>query len=79
MMSTLVKVLYFGAAQEITGKSAEELYAGDTATLRRAILERYPAMSAVSYRIAVNRSLIREESVLSENDVVAILPPFQGG
>lgn len=79
MMSALVKVLYFGAAQEITRKSAEELNAGDTASLRRAIIERYPAMSGVSFRIAVNRSLIREETALVENDVVAILPPFQGG
>jgi len=79
MMSALVKVIYFGAAQEITGKSAEELSAGDTASLRMRILERYPAMSSVSFRIAVNRNLIREESLLRENDVVAILPPFQGG
>jgi len=79
MMSSQVTVLYFGAAQEITCKPAEALNAGDTASLRKAIIEKYPAMSTVSFRMAVNRSLLREESVLREKDVVAILPPFQGG
>lgn len=78
-MSRLIRVLYFGAAQEITGKASEELTAGDTASLRREILERYPAMKSVSFRMALNRNLLREESVLVENDVIAILPPFQGG
>ncbi len=79
MADPMVSVLYFGTAQEIAGKAAEEFSAGDTATLRRQILERYPAMKALSFRMALNRSLLREEALLGENDIIAILPPFQGG
>lgn len=78
-MDNVVKVLYFGAAQELTGKSSEELIAGDTASLRRVIIEKYPSMRNLSFRIALNRNLLREESLLRENDEIAILPPFQGG
>ncbi|MFN2313612.1 MAG: MoaD/ThiS family protein [Bacteroidales bacterium] len=78
-MSVKVRVLYFGSAQEIAGKADEELTAGDTASLRREILDRYPAMRNISFRMALNRILLREESDLRDNDLIAILPPFQGG
>ncbi len=78
-MGGLVRVFYFGAAQEIAGKADEELTAGDTASLRREILGRYPAMRNISFRMALNRTLLREDSDLKENDLIAILPPFQGG
>lgn len=78
-MSARVRVLYFGAAQEIAGKADEELAAADTASLRREILEKYPAMRNISFRMALNRTLLREEVDLKENDLIAILPPFQGG
>jgi molybdopterin converting factor small subunit len=78
-MSARVRVLYFGAAQEIAGKADEELAAVDTASLRTEILGRYPAMRNISFRMALNRTLLREDSDLKENDLIAILPPFQGG
>lgn len=78
-MSIKVRVLYFGTAQEIAGKADEELNAGDTASLRREIFDRYPSMRNISFRMALNRTLLREESDLRDNDLIAILPPFQGG
>ncbi len=78
-MGNVVRVLYFGAAQELTGKSSEKLNAGDTGSLCRVMLEKYPSMRTLSFRIALNRNLLREESVLMENDEIAILPPLQGG
>ena len=78
-MSDVVKVLYFGAAQEMAGRASEEFAAGDTAALRRVILEKYPAMRNLAFRVALNRILLKEESLLRENDVIAILPPFEGG
>ncbi|MBE0679547.1 MAG: MoaD/ThiS family protein, partial [Bacteroidales bacterium] len=73
-MSAKVRVLFFGAAQEIAGKADEELTAGDTASLRREIYDRYPAMRNISFRMALNRTFLREESDLRDNDLIAILP-----
>jgi molybdopterin converting factor small subunit len=78
-MATQVKVLYFGAAQQVAGKASEDFTAEDTASLCEQILERYPAMSRVTFRLALNRNLLKEESLLKENDIIAILPPFEGG
>lgn len=78
-MNAQVKILYFGTAREISGKAEESLNCGDTASLREEIFRKYPAMRYLSFRIALNSALIWEESGLKENDVIAILPPFQGG
>ncbi len=78
-MSTTVTVLYFGAAGEIAGKPSEVMEADDTDTLCNRILEKYPAMETVPFRLALNRVLIKEGSPLKENDIIAILPPFKGG
>ena len=78
-MAAEVKVLYFGAAQEAAGRAEEEFRAGDTASLRSQIVSKYPAMARIPFRMALNKSMLKEESGLKESDIIAILPPFQGG
>jgi len=75
----MVIVLYFGITQEITGKVTEKIEAGNTANLHTKILERYPGMRSVSFRIALNGKLITGERDLESEDTIAILPPFAGG
>lgn len=78
-MGVEVRILYFGAAQEAAGKSEELLTADNTTTLRTAILEKYPALAGIPFRMALNKNLLKGDSLLAENDIIAILPPFQGG
>ncbi len=78
-MEAEVRVLFFGPAQEVTGRTEEMLCAGDTASLRRILAGKYPKLTLIPFRMALNRTLLKEDSVLEENDVIAILPPFQGG
>jgi molybdopterin synthase sulfur carrier subunit len=78
-MEARIKVLYFGPAREITGTDSEEFAAGDTSSLRSRILDRYPRMAALPFLLALNSRMLKEESSLKDNDIVAILPPFEGG
>lgn len=78
-MAARVKVLYFGAAQQVAGHASEEYTADDTLSLRRQIIERYPMMCNVTFRLALNRNLLKEDSQLKEDDIIAVLPPFEGG
>jgi molybdopterin synthase sulfur carrier subunit len=79
MNGKMVKVLYFGIAQEIAGSAGEEFAAENTALLRKMIAEKYPRMSSVSFRLALNGRLLTAEASLEENDKIAVLPPFAGG
>ena len=78
-MDISVTVLYFGAAEATTGRKEEEFLAEDTAALRRQLITRYPELARIPFRMALNRTLLKEESVLQKSDIIAILPPFQGG
>jgi molybdopterin converting factor small subunit len=75
----MVKVLYFGTAREITGKVEEEMKAHDTAGLKHLINMSYPELRKVPFRLALNGSLLREETLLENGDKIAVLPPFAGG
>jgi len=78
-MGETVKVLYFGTAQDAAGKKEEEITAADTASLRSMLILKYPALGSIQFRMALNRVLLKEESILKKSDTIAILPPFQGG
>lgn len=74
-----IKVLSFGQLAEITGKERFGWRAADTDSLRQSLGEKYPALKERKYAIAVNRQLVRQNTVLTENAEVALLPPFSGG
>lgn len=78
-MGSVVRVLYFGAAMDETGRTEEDFVADNTTSLRGLIADKYPALMRIPFRMALNRTLLREESALRDNDIIAILPPFQGG
>ena len=78
-MGTEVVVLFFGKAEVAAGRREEMFIAEDTAALRRQLLDKYPAMAGIPFRMALNKTILKEESALKKNDIIAILPPFQGG
>lgn len=79
MSEGTVKVLFFGAAQMATGAREEVVMAEDTVSLRRMLILKYPQLARIPFRMALNMTMLREDSVVKQGDIIAILPPFQGG
>jgi len=75
-----VKVLFFGVLGDKAGSSEKE-YEGfvDTDSLERKVAEEIPGLDGYSYRISLNNSLVKGNTVLNDGDEVAFLPPFAGG
>jgi len=73
-----INIIAFGQIAEITGKrpAAE---ATDTAMLKAALLEKFPALGQKKYAIAVNKKVVTGTVQLNENDEVALMPPYSGG
>ncbi len=77
-----VNVLAFGIAKDIFGASAisVELSGITTAALKKSLEERYPHLKQLaSYMVAVNNEYAQDESILTERDEIAIIPPVSGG
>jgi molybdopterin converting factor small subunit len=75
-----VQVMIFGQLTDITGKSELMLYdIPDTDTLIRTLQSIYPALSDTKFAIALNKKVIRENTLLEGDNNIALLPPFSGG
>ena len=70
----------FGQLGDLAGTSVLELEAvSDTEMLREKIDQRFPAFSAIPYRIAIDKQIITGKVTFSEGASIALLPPFSGG
>jgi sulfur-carrier protein len=75
-----IKLLVFGQLSDIT-KCTEMKIAevNDTQQLIINLTTQFPELELSKYSIAVNRKVIFENKMLTDNDTVALLPPFSGG
>lgn len=75
-----VRVLFFGvlaeeaAADEITLEAADDLQATE-----ELILKKYPGFKKYSYRLSVNKVIVKGNERLKDGDEIALMPPFAGG
>ena len=75
-----VKVLIFGQLTDITGES--EIYLNKVSNrdeLINKLVQKYPALAGSKYAIAVDKKVISQNTKLTDECTVALLPPFSGG
>jgi len=77
-----INILYFGMLAEITGQANEIWMIQDGLTvgdLKKLILEKYPVMQEKKFKVAVNQQIGDDQTFISIQSEVALLPPFAGG
>lgn len=76
----MLKLKYFGMVAEAIGKTEEDFALVENLTILTTELEsKYPKIEGLNYKFAVNQTMISENICLSDNDEIALLPPFAGG
>ena len=76
------KIKAFGIARDILGGNEVEIeVSGQTvADLRQHLAQSYPTLQGLkSLFIAVNHNYADDQTVLRENDEIAVIPPVSGG
>ena len=74
-----LRVILFGKLADIAGNSVAVSNISDTDNLVKMLHKNYPALADAKYIIAVDKQVIKENTILNSNSVVALLPPFSGG
>ncbi|MBK8553650.1 MAG: MoaD/ThiS family protein [Ignavibacteria bacterium] len=75
-----INILTFGHITDITSKAEFRISeVKDTDELRIKLSELFSAIRSIKYSIAVNKKVIQSNTVLTNDDTVALLPPFSGG
>lgn len=76
-------ILLFGITADLVGTSSLQIEvpaSSSVANFKSKMATIYPQLTHIhTYAIAVNESYATDETVLRENDVVAIIPPVSGG
>ena len=78
-----VRLLFFGIAKDLV--QLDDVYFelpnnATVAVFKSRLLDIFPQLTNLnSYFIAVNESYANDDTILNENDEVAILPPVSGG
>ena len=75
-----IKVILFGQLTDIV-KESEILLSNvsDTDSVVNALNKAYPELASSKYAIALDKKVIKTNTVLSNGSVIALLPPFSGG
>ena len=72
--------MIFGQLTDIINSSTLTLTnIADTNSLVSELNKRYPALAGTRYMMAVNKQTVTVNTVLKEDSIVALLPPFSGG
>lgn len=75
-----INLLSFGQVADITGNGTLKIPdVKNTNELNQFLLKAWPQLQSTKYSIAVNKKIILENTVLHDDDTVALLPPFSGG
>lgn len=76
-------VKYFGMIAEAIGKHEETLDVSvqqfSVLNLTELLLKKYSNLKLMSFKIAVNQTIVAENEMINESDEIALLPPFAGG
>ena len=79
-----MKIISFGITKDITGSLFTYFDAGENplniATLKQNLFIKYPALSNLtSLSFAVNDEYTNSETMVNNDDEVALIPPVSGG
>ena len=75
-----IQIKIFGQLTDIiNGHELTLTDISDTNSLVSELNKRYPALAGNKYMMAVNKQTITTNTILQEDSVVALLPPFSGG
>ena len=75
-----INILVFGQLYDIIHQV--ELHISDVKDSRELIQKldkMFPKLAEVKYALAINKKIIHKNTLLNDNDIVALLPPFSGG
>ncbi|CAG7912887.1 Molybdopterin synthase sulfur carrier subunit [Mammaliicoccus sciuri] len=77
-----MKVLYFAHLKEIININEEQITLNQDYSVlnfKLYLVEKHPELKDETFQVAVNEEFVQDSSVITDQDVVALIPPVSGG
>ncbi|MNK22338.1 Molybdopterin synthase sulfur carrier subunit [compost metagenome] len=75
-----IEIISFGKTTEFLAQQRMKVIGvSNTNELIEYLETTYPMLKQMKYKLALNKVIIQQNTNISENDTIAIMPPFSGG
>ncbi|CAM1364365.1 Molybdopterin synthase sulfur carrier subunit [Tenacibaculum sediminilitoris] len=78
-----ISILFFGMARDLVDNSSLEIKLPSKSTVasfKEFLSNEFPELQKMSsYAVAINQNYATDETLIQENDIIAIIPPVSGG
>lgn len=77
-----MEIKVFASIKEKIGSDTIDLFVGDSITvgeLKNHIFVDYPELDGEVFQVAKNETFVKDDEVVTSDDVVALIPPVSGG
>ncbi len=74
-----VNIIIFGQLCDLLGEKMTLHDIADTDSLIKELSKKYPGLAEIKYAIAVDKKIVKENILLTDNCTLALMPPFSGG
>lgn len=75
-----IEIITFGKITEFLGKQRMEITGiSNTDELKSFLENSYPTLKRTKYKLALNKNIVQESTIICNNDTIAVMPPFSGG
>ena len=77
-----IQLLSFGIISEVMGQNTQTLDIKEQTTITQlldTLKLKYPALKNHTFKIAVNKKITENKTILNNDDEIALLPAFSGG
>ncbi len=76
----MIEVMFFGQLTDATGVSSLTIEdVANTDMLIQVMKMRYAALESSTYMLALNNTMVTENTIIPPGSKVAFMPPFSGG
>ena len=75
-----INVMAFGQIVDIFGsRSLQFKNVNSTDDLKNKIEDQFPELKKMNYLVAVDHNIIQNDTIITDKNAIALLPPFSGG
>lgn len=75
----MAKVLLFGELREIAGTGTVNLTVSDIESLKKELFNRWPSFAHKTLLFAIDKKITHHNQAITEDNEIAVMPPFSGG
>jgi molybdopterin synthase sulfur carrier subunit len=75
-----IEIISFGQIAEfINNQKIDIAGISDTDAFKQYLENQFPALKGMKYKLALNKNIVQENTEITNNATLAIMPPFSGG